>query len=320
MPLGERWLERRAFACPELAERLAWWRERERSFVERAPLDLEEPGPRLDREARGLCELWLPVERIAREAHALLRAHFDLASRDACWRDDLLARAPSWIDARLALRSLPALPSVFLGSLVDPDHAEALVFESHDPPSFGHGAGRYPRVLERIAAFSPRAIWDAGCGTGETTFELARLAGAVLGTTPCPWELLMARRRGRPHDRARTFALRARTEDVTNVRFERGDLRRGAPGTGTVDDGGLRPPFDGIFVGGVLGGVLAREDDVTRALGTLRGALEPGGRVWIADRFREDRHARARSLVERLARAIGFAVRRDEAFLELSVE
>jgi SAM-dependent methyltransferase len=295
VPLGERWLEGVTFQCDELEERLEWWRAREASFRDHAPFDIEEPGPRLGRAERGLCEQWFPIRRIAREAHALLRAHFALDALDPGWRDDLLAAAPSWLDARRALASLPALPSVFLSSLADRDRAEAFVFEAHDPAAFGHALDRYPEVVAAIGALQPARVWDAGCGTGETSFALARVAGRVVGTTPSAWELLMAQRRGRPHDRARTLRLREATAGIANVEFVRGDVR--------VE--GVEGEVDAVFVGGVLGGVLFEESEIAAALRVIRSKLASGGRVFVVDRFRSDRHERARVLIERLAREVG---------------
>ncbi len=296
--LRESWLTARAASFPWLEERLAWWRRREESFVRHAPFDLEEPGPRVAREVHGLCETWLPVERVTRDAHAILRAWFDLSAVDPAWEDDLLSRARSWIEARTRLASLPALPSQFLARLAARDAAEAFVFESHDPSSMGCSFDRYPEVASAVAALRPRRLWDAGCGTGEGTFTLAPLAGEVVGTTPSPWELMMARGRGRPHDRARTLAFRERTRGIENVRFEAGDMRVTAPGT-----------FDVVVVAGVLGGVIFEEAEVARALGTVARALAPDGRAFVVDRFREDRHERARSLVEKLAPATGLSLR-----------
>ena len=311
IPLGERWLEPRAFEGGPvergaLDATLALWRAREESWRRFASFDLEEPGPRATREERGLCEAWFPLKEITRAAHALLRAHFALSGFDPRWRCDLLARASSWLDARLVLRSLPALPSAFLASLEDPDRAEAFAFEAHDPPSHGQGAIRYPEALARVAELGPALVWDAGCGTGEITHVLARHAREVTGTTPSPWELLMARRRGRPHDRARTIAYRRATEDVTNARFELGDLVR-AP----VDQ------VDLVFVGGVLGGVVASADEVKTALATIARALRPGGRAIVADRFRRDRHERARRLVVEHAPAAGLDATVQEEYIEL---
>jgi len=297
-PLGESWLTARPASFPWLEERLAWWRAREASFVRHAPFDLEEPGPRVAREVHGLCELWLPLELVARDAHAILRGWFDLGAIDGGWEDDLLARARSWIEARSRLASLPALPSDFLAGLAARDAAEAFVFEAHDPASMGCAFDRYPEVVAAVTALRPRRLWDAGCGTGEGSFTLAPLAGEVVGTTPSPWELMMARRRGRPHDRARTLAFRERTRGIENVRFEPGDLRVTAPGA-----------FDLVVVAGVLGGVIFAEAEVAQALGTVARALAPGGRAFVVDRFREDRHDRARALVEKLAPAAGLSVR-----------
>jgi SAM-dependent methyltransferase len=307
VPLGERWLERdEVTEDTEGAPQLDSWYAREESWRRFAPFDLEEPGPRPTREERGLCETWFPVKEIARAAHALLRAHFELSGFDPRWRCDLLARAASWLDARHALRSLPALPSSFLASLEDPDRAEAFAFEAHDPPSHGQGAVRYPEALARIAELAPALVWDAGCGTGEIAHAIARHAGEVIGTTPSPWELLMAQRRGRPHDRARTLAYRRATEGVTNARFELGDLRR-APAS----------DVDLVFVGGVLGGVVASDDDVGLSLATVARALRADGKAIVADRFRQDRHERARRLVLAHAPRAGLSATVRTEYIEL---
>src|SRR5262249_53181013 len=141
--------------------------------------------------------------------------------------------------------------------------------------------------------------WDAGCGTGEGTWDLAAaLPGAqVVGTTPSPFELLMARRRGRPHDRSRTLALRARVaaDVLERVAFERGDARVEAPAG----------DFDVILVAGVLGGVLHRRDEIAAALRTIARALAPRGRAFVVDRFRDDLHARAARIIDDEARGAG---------------
>jgi chemotaxis methyl-accepting protein methylase len=152
--------------------------------------------------------------------------------------------------------------------------------------------------------------WDLGCGTGESTISLARALACracgrtrvdVLGTTPSSWELLMATRRGRPHDRARTLELRAASSKIDEdpailVRFSKADAREpSAAPTGC----------DIVFAGGVLGGVLFDRDEIARALQSIAVALAPGGRAYVVDRFRADRAERARVLISELAPAAG---------------
>ncbi|MBI3724573.1 hypothetical protein HY251_11555 [bacterium] len=321
-PLRERWLE------PEegggeldpalLASRIEHWKEREASFVRSAPFDLEGPGARPTREERGLSQVWFPIRRIARDVRSILRARFGraLSTLDPSWERGVLARAPTWIDARRELASLSheAFPSRFLERIArDRDAAEALVFEARDPPRSGESLDRYRETLERIAELAPSPCaraWDAGCGSGETTFALAcalargRERALVLGTTPCPFELLMAERRGRPHDRARTLALRERlSRDLdlsrASVTFTRGSLL--VPSDAPRDQ-------DVVLVAGVLGGVLAAREEVRAALSTVAGALAPRGTAFVVDSFRDDLSRRAASLVAEEASRAGLRV------------
>lgn len=318
-PLGERWLEAAGpgLAPSDLADRLAFWRARESSFRAHARFDLEGPGARPTPEARVLCETFLPLAPIARDVHALLRARFGPALRalDPEWEHDALARAGTWLDARRELASLAheALPSRLLERLAaDQDDAEAFAFELHDPVSYGHGLARYPDALARIAKLAPprTRAWDAGCGTGEGTISLARTLACrscaresveVIGTTPSPWELLMARRLGRPHDLARTQETRAAAAKLDEnpairVRFEGGDLLRAQDSPRNCDI---------VLVGGVLGGVLSDQRSVLAALRSIAAALTPTGRAFVVNRFRADRASRARELIADLAPLAG---------------
>ncbi len=316
VPLDERWLEERdaPLDAALVADRIAWWRAREESFRAHAPFDLEGPGARPSRDARGLSETWFPIARVRRDVHGLLRGRFDLAAIDANWeRLSVLARAESWLDARRTLASLAhePRPSRLVGRLLaDRSSAEAFAFELLDPASFGCGIGRYPEELGLVAATAPRAVraWDVGTGTGEGALDLALAllqdrsdsSVEVVGTTPFGFEHLMAQRRGRPHDRARTLAHRARAALVPEgvVRYEMGDVRREAP----------PGRFEVIVVAGVLGGVLADSRDVRAALATIRGALAPGGRAFVFDAFRADVKERARRLVRDAASRVGLAL------------
>jgi hypothetical protein len=111
----------------------------------------------------------------------------------------------------------------------------------------------------------------------------------------------MAERLGRPHDRTRTVELRAAASKLDEkqgilVRFLLGDVRH--PG---VAPRGQHV----VLAGGLLGGVLSSRGEVAAALSSIASALAPGGRAFVADRFRADRAERARELVRELAPAAG---------------
>lgn len=225
---------------------------------------------------------WLPIETFTREVHSLLRTWFrvDLERLDVDLSRGVLAQARSWLDARELLPSFSSsLPSEAIERIGgDPRVAHDLLFELFAPPRLGAALGRYPERTRELVSRSKGwvRLWDAGCATGEGTWELACAlaeAGCIvvaIGTTPWPLERLMAERTSRPHDPERARPLRrlvtAAPLDRVTVRFMTADVRA------------ARPPnpydaFDVVTCHGVLGGILSAPEDIRLALANLAAAV-----------------------------------------------
>lgn len=296
-----------------LAGRVAWWRTREAAFLAHAPLDIEPPDLVITAEEHRQSNAWLPRGPLTDDVARALGGWFDLAALGLDPRATDLGRWRSWLDARARLPLVRRFffPAALLEALADAAFAHDLLFELCAPPAMGSELGRYGARPGEVAALAPPVdvllAWDAGCGTGEGTWELAYALCAraarvdALGTTPCPLQRLMAERRDRPHDPARGAALRAFVDagprERCRVWFLVHDVRRDPP-----------RPSHVIACHGVLGEAIDDPPEVERVVGALAGALLPGGVLSVADRFRPERAARAAALVEAAARAAGLEV------------
>jgi hypothetical protein len=298
------WLRRAAGPEPaDLERRRGWWTEREEAWrlgaPELATLGAADPLPE---GAHDRAQTFLPQAVLVRDCHHLLRGWFGPALDDLGVElgSGALARARSWLEARRRLRLVGDSPAALLTRLGDPLAARDLLFELFAPSRHGAALSRYPAAFAALSKALPERSglrgWDAGCATGEGTWELAHvLAGrggawAVVGTTPCPMELLMARRRGRPHDHERSAALESfvrQHELADGVEFERGDVLVEPPEQGA---------FDVVMCAGLLGGDVP-VGLIRQALGVLFAGLAPGGLLCLADRFREDVARDARRVV-----------------------
>jgi len=310
----------------DLERRVAWWRAREGALerdgppgLARALLGPDRPPDALGPGAHAEADGWLDGGLLRRELHGVLRARFGPAL-DRLGVDlerGELARARSWLDARRRLPTLDARarPSAALAALADDAAALALLCALFAPPAHGAAFGRYPERLAELArrlGGRPRVrAWDAGCATGEGTWELAAAlleAGVgrveVAGTDAAPLVALMAARREQPHDPAATERLRAfraarpALGDAARCRvaFAAADLRAGPPGG----------PCDLVVCHGVLGEGVG-VDDVPAAVAALAAGLAPGGLLSVADRFRSDRSAEAAAAVAATAAAADLA-------------
>lgn len=306
--MSELWLEPAAGPpASELEARVAFWQEREASLRLAGLEELLHADPRPP-GAQGQLDTFLPVATLAADVHALLWYWFGPALRAlgldlSGLSQGALGRAKSVLEARDRLPSFDG-PGALMAELGQARRAHDLLFELFASPRLGSALGRYPGRLKAIAAAAkkPVRVWDAGCATGEWTWELALGVGAAegLGTTPWALERLMAERRERPHDPAPGAALRAFVDAHPArcaVSFQLGDVTE-APPTGT---------FDVVTCHGVLGGAVA-EDRVPQAFDVLVSALAPEGILSVRDRFREDRSAQAAALALTQATRLGLDV------------
>jgi SAM-dependent methyltransferase len=186
--------------------------------------------------------------------------------------------------------------------MADEDYRRRFIFANFMPSRYGGGFGRYPgqaRFLAgwldgnraRIAA-GVRCL-DAGCGSGEGTYELAQLlldmgfAAAsihVRGATLEPLELFAAAHAFFPHDREREEAFRQRIRPLfacgaaENISFHLEELgcMNSAEGKG----------YDIILCNGLLGGPFFNEPGgLTETVRRISRRLNPGGILLAASRF-----------------------------------
>lgn len=114
-------------------------------------------------------------------------------------------------------------------------------------------------LLHRAGIRSGMNCLDVGCGGGDVTFDLARLAGPS------------GRVRGLDLDEVKLGMARAEATELrlTNAVFERFNL----------DDGELKPEFDCVYARFLL----THLKDPTAAFRKMRQALKPGGLLIVED-------------------------------------
>lgn len=310
------WLEPGEGPDPaELRARVAWWEAREAALREQGEPELLGPARERPAEAQGRLDTFLPLATLRAELAGLLLRWFGPALEELGVDParGVLGGARSWLEVRAWLPSLgeSALPSQLVARLASARAAHDLLFELFCSSRWGAAFGRYPAQLARVVEASRGLgrrhlrVWDAGCATGEGTWELASALAQTaerveaLGTTPFALEQRMAERRARPHDPAATERLAAFLAtaplDRIDVSFARGALPAERPAGS----------WDVVACHGVLGEAIAEPGDQRRALETLAGALAPGGLLSLSDRFREDRSAAARRLAQESASRLG---------------
>ena len=299
------WLKARGEGL-DVERRARWWRERESKLAHDAPALLEStPRPP---EAHGWIDSHLPVATLRDEVHGQLLSLFGEELRELGVDLDAgaLGQAKSWLEVRDWLPSAKrcAVPSTWVAELSDPTVAHDRCFELFASPVLGAGLGRYPDAVTDLVARTrgqrTLRLWDAGCATGEGTWELALALATdgveveALGSTPWPLERLMAEARHRPHEPTASEALQAHL-DAHPGQLERVSMH--------FADGDLRSPaeaperYDVVICHGVLGRALSGKD-ASRALERLASAVVPGGLLSITDRFRQDRSLYADRLVD----------------------
>jgi chemotaxis methyl-accepting protein methylase len=289
-PLADADLERRI-------DRLA---ERFRVYGLTVPHGLWRPGLILTDEMRRWAESYLPLSETGRAFRRLLA--LSLRSGQAELPPHFLA-APSWPDLLQALEPevTTADPALLLRRLGDDGALRCrFLFALFLPRHHGGGFTRYPVqaafLRERLTGTGGTVrCLDAACGSGEGTWELARLYAetgrspetlTIHGSTAEPLELFAAAHGFFPHDPARQETYRQRIAPrfadgtAQRITFFREDLTGDGPWGG---DG-----YRVILCNGLLGGPLLRDPALLeKVLGRLCARLGPGGMLLAADRFHE---------------------------------
>lgn len=281
-------------------------------YLTTCPASLIAPGLIVTPEIRRQSEIYLPIIEIRRVFYRLYR---HVLTCPPVLSSTPFHNAMSWADLFVTLPPdfrFSANPALLLEALLsDQELMTKFLFHSFLPKRFYGGFGRYPKQMEfvreclgnrqKTGSGGLRCL-DAGCGTGEDTYSLAKLcmeAGCsteevrIEGWTLEPLELWAAAYRRFPHDRQREAAFRAETSQLFErgfqrcLRFRCADLTETdfiAPLPNSEAAGTHR--FDLILCNGLLGGPIIHETGhLERVVTRLAGLLAPGGVLLAADSF-----------------------------------
>jgi SAM-dependent methyltransferase len=261
------------------------------------------PGLSITREMRAVTEVYLPMADITRIFDRL----FSLSLKFQPLKEaSVLHSSLSWLDFldRLHPHVSHPDPSRLLEGLVgDLAARRRFIFANFLPDRYGGGFGRYPEQLGFLAVWlknqgrrfngSIRCL-DTACGTGEGTYELARLlidsgfapgSFHITGTSLEPLELFAAAHAHFPHAPWRESRYRDRIKGFMNSEgMERICFRLEDIGEMTSEEG----EYHVILCNGILGGpFLSQTADISRVIGNLFRRLAPGGILLADDRFHE---------------------------------
>jgi len=286
----------------ELARRVARLGERFRVYCGCYPYGLWAPGLAVEREMRILTEAYLPMEEILCAFGRFLSAALKFAPfRPA----SILHNSSDWLDILQRLQPLVCRPdpASLLGRLMkDEEYRRRFIFANFMPVRYGGGFGRYPGQTRFLAgwieanrsrlAAGVRCL-DAGCGSGEGTYELAQLLMGngfavdsiyVRGATVETLELFAAAHAYFPHDPEREEEYRQRIRPLFHcgaaekISFHLEDLK--------CNDSAGEKGYDIILCNGLLGGPLLHDpEDLRRTIHDLCVRLSSGGILLAASRF-----------------------------------
>lgn len=271
------------------------------------------PGEKLTPSLRGEYETFFPIEKF--KAHLRRLAHAYLPSPD--WIPETVKRAFFDIHAPEEYKGHASIPDFLcdlpqsLANRLERTAEELLHFfcSLADPPGFGTDIGRYPRQLEEISSYvstlkkTEITFLDLGCGVGSGTYEVEHKLTVQtgkyiqgIGITPEPLEVWMASEQRIPHDPIREAMLR--TFQSANCRFLVGNAQ--APPWKT--------PVDFIVCNGLAGGKYLKEmSDFHQLLKSFSSLVNPGGAIFLANRFHAGRTRVLESFIE-LASDTGFHI------------
>jgi SAM-dependent methyltransferase len=285
-----------------LDRRIATLEERFRIYTAYYAHGLWAPGVVVTPEMRNLTEFYLPLDEIRRAFDHL----FSVALRFSPFlAASTIHNASAWLDALHGLQPVVNSPDpAFLlrSLLTDEGFRRRFIFANFLPSRYGGGFDRYPGQAELLRSWlaENRArltgkvrCLDAACGSGEGTYELARLLMKsgfaadsihVRGVTLEPLELFSAAHCYFPHDPRRTTAYRLHTDPLRasgatgKIRFTLEDLIGAAPAS--------ERGYDIILCNGLLGGPFLHEPrDLLQMVRRLAGRLRGKGILLAASRF-----------------------------------
>lgn len=270
------------------------------SYVNFCPVPFWAPGLIVTNETSRMSETFFPFAVIQGAFQRLVRLSLR-QGREII--PPLFQQSSSWLDLlhRLQGGFVRTDPAAVLGVLMGNElERQRFLFSIYLPQQFGGGFGRYPKQYaflrqwlraRGVSGGGQLRCLDAACGSGEGTYELARLvkdagvpAGAVSisGVTLSPLEVFAASHACFPHDHDHERLVRSFLGSVNDghswgeIRFAATDLRT------------WEPPelFHVILCNGVLGGPMLHYDDALKdVVRRLARSLERGGILLAADRF-----------------------------------
>jgi SAM-dependent methyltransferase len=286
----------------DLGRRVARLGERFRVYCGCYPFGLWAPGLAVEREMRTLTEAYLPLVEITRAFDRFLSVALKFPPFHAA---SIVHSATDWLDILQRFQPLVARPNpaTLLGRLMaDEEYRRRFIFTNFMPARYGGGFGRYPGQARFLAQWldtnrsglaSGVRCLDAGCGSGEGTYELAQLlidkgfAAAsihVRGETLEPLELFAAAHAFFPHDREREEAFRRRIRPLfacgaaERISFHLEEL-------GCMNSAGEKG-CDIILCNGLLGGPFFHDPGgVAETVRKISKRLNPGGILLAASRF-----------------------------------
>lgn len=291
-PISDDDLERR---CTRLTERF-------RVYAACSPHGMWAPGLILTHDMRSFAEQYLPVAEIARALERLIVRSLRV---EPVLEGSAVRTAATWPDLLGQMQPVTrhSNPGRFLRELlVDSEERRRFLWRVFLPPRYGCDFDRYPEQglflrhwlsQAQIPSNGVVRCLDAACGTGEGTYELARLVHESLagrsdwlidGVTLEPLELFSGAHGYFPHDPARQAAFRCRVTSLLeafpakHLFFERGDLAVGCSDAG--------PGYGVIVCNGLLGGPFLHEKrQLSVVVANLAARLELGGILLADDRF-----------------------------------
>ncbi len=267
-------------------------------YADTCPVPLPAPGLIITPEIRNQCQCYLPIAEITSAFYGLYRSALTYSP---IFSSTPFHNAMSWADVFVALPpniQISANPARLLEALLaERALLTEFLFASFLPARFYNGFERYPRQQEFIRRWltdrnmkKVRCL-DAACGTGEGTYDLARVLSErgfpseeaqVDGWTLEPLEVWAATTGRFPHNQQREADFQKNTswlferEFHSSIHFRCADLLIRAN----------EEPFDLIICNGLLGGpILHEKGELDLAIGNLVGVLAPNGIMLAADSF-----------------------------------